>query len=97
MAALIVSNGGTLYDVQAQLGHASSVSSQRYAHLHASRLKHTSQRIANCIEEAIVVPRRADSEHLEGTDKQEEMPSMPTLLTRGNESVTSTASTGYMM
>jgi len=97
VAALIVSNGGTLYDVQAQLGHASSVSSQRYAHLHASRLKHTSQRIANCIEEAIVVPRRAGSEHLEGTDKQEEMASMPSLLTRGNESVTSTASSGFMM
>ena len=57
VAALIVSHGGTLYDVQAQLGHSSSASSQRYAHLHASRLKQTSQRIANCIEEAIIVKK----------------------------------------
>lgn len=52
-----MSHGGTLYDVQAQLGHSSSASSQRYAHLHASRLKQTSQRIANCIEEAIIVKK----------------------------------------
>ena len=38
VAALIVSHGGTLYDVQAQLGHRSSQSSQRYAHLHPQRL-----------------------------------------------------------
>jgi len=57
VAALIVSHGGTLYDVQAQLGHASSNSSQRYAHLHSSRLKQTSQRVANCIEEAITVKK----------------------------------------
>lgn len=45
VAALIVSSGGTLYDVQAQLGHSSSQSSQRYpptrkqteAHQHSSR------------------------------------------------------------
>ena len=44
-----------------------------------------------------LTPRRADSEHLEGTDKQEEMASMPSLLTRGNESVTTTVSSGCMM
>jgi hypothetical protein len=43
VAALIVSYGGTLYDVQAQLGHRSSQSSQRYAHLHPQRLQNTSQ------------------------------------------------------
>lgn len=57
VAALIVSHGGTLYDVQAQLGHASSNSSQRYAHLHSSRLKQTSQQVANCIEDAITVKK----------------------------------------
>lgn len=54
VAALIVSSGGTLYDVQAQLGHASSQTSQRYAHLHASRLRHTSTQVANCVEQALI-------------------------------------------
>ena len=54
VAALIVSSGGTLYDVQAQLGHASSQSSQRYAHLHDSRLRHTSAQVANFVEQALI-------------------------------------------
>ena len=45
VAALIVSRGGTLYDVQAQLGHRNIQSSQRYAHLHPQRLKATGQLI----------------------------------------------------
>ncbi|MGR3754272.1 site-specific integrase [Edwardsiella anguillarum] len=49
VAALIVSYGGTLYDVQAQLGHRSSQSSQRYAHLHPQRLRNTSQLLAERI------------------------------------------------
>ena len=49
VAALIVSHGGTLYDVQVQLGHRSSQSSQRYAHLHPQRLRHTSQLLAERI------------------------------------------------
>ncbi|MCV5111744.1 tyrosine-type recombinase/integrase, partial [Escherichia coli] len=49
VAALIVSHGGTLYDVQAQLGHRSSQSSQRYAHLHPQRLQNTSQLLAERI------------------------------------------------
>lgn len=49
VAALIVSHGGTLYDVQAQLGHRSSQSSQRYAHLHPQRLRNTSQLLAERI------------------------------------------------
>jgi integrase len=53
VAALIVSNGGTLFDVQSQLGHRSSQTSLRYAHLHDSRMQQTSQRIANCIHDAL--------------------------------------------
>lgn len=53
VAALIVSSGGTLYDVQAQLGHASSRSSLRYAHLHNARLQQTSQRVAESVEKAL--------------------------------------------
>ncbi|WP_241585847.1 tyrosine-type recombinase/integrase [Rosenbergiella epipactidis] len=49
VAALIVSHGGTLYDVQVQLGHRSSQSSQRYAHLHPQRLRNTSQLLAERI------------------------------------------------
>ncbi|WP_272949374.1 tyrosine-type recombinase/integrase [Aeromonas veronii] len=61
VAALIVSSGGTLYDVQAQLGHASSQTSQRYAHLHASRLRHTSTQVANCVEQALIPNNTAHS------------------------------------
>ncbi len=53
VAALIVSNGGTLFDVQSQLGHRSSQTSLRYAHLHDTRMQQTSQRIANCIHDAL--------------------------------------------
>lgn len=53
VAALIVSNGGTLFDVQSQLGHRSSQTSLRYAHLHNTRMQQTSQRIANCIHDAL--------------------------------------------
>ena len=53
VAALIVSNGGTLFDVQSQLGHRSSQTSLRYAHLHDIRMQQTSQRIANCIHDAL--------------------------------------------
>ena len=64
VAALIVSSGGTLYDVQAQLGHSSSQSSQRYAHLHASRLRHTSTQVANCVEQALISPGVVKAEPL---------------------------------
>ncbi len=53
VATLIVSNGGTLFDVQSQLGHRSSQTSLRYAHLHNTRMQQTSQRIANCIHDAL--------------------------------------------
>lgn len=53
VASLIVSSGGTLYDVQAQLGHVSSKSSLRYAHLHNTRLQQTSQRVAESVEKAL--------------------------------------------
>ena len=64
VAALIVSSGGTLYDVQAQLGHSSSQSSQRYAHLHASRLRHTSAQVANCVEQALIAPSSVKAESI---------------------------------
>ena len=52
-ASLIVNNGGTLYDVQAALGHSSSRMSERYAHLSNERLQRTSQRVANVVETAL--------------------------------------------
>jgi integrase len=53
VASLIVNNGGSLYDVQAALGHANSSISERYAHLsEESRLK-TSHNVSNVIAGAI--------------------------------------------
>ncbi|EPP1149402.1 tyrosine-type recombinase/integrase [Yersinia enterocolitica] len=60
VAALIVSRGGTLYDVQSQLGHRSIQSSQRYAHLHPHRLKATGQLIEKHIGRAILNTREPD-------------------------------------
>ncbi|WP_324041917.1 tyrosine-type recombinase/integrase [Aeromonas caviae] len=53
VSALIVSKGGTLFDVQSQLGHRSTQTSLRYAHLHNTRMQQTSQKIANCIHDAL--------------------------------------------
>ncbi len=53
VASLIVNNGGSLYDVQAALGHANSSISERYVHLsEESRLK-TSHNVSNVIAGAI--------------------------------------------
>lgn len=60
VAALIVSRGGTLYDVQAQLGHRSIQSSQRYAHLHPQRLKATGQLIEQHIGNALMLSGASD-------------------------------------
>lgn len=60
VAALIVSRGGTLYDVQAQLGHRSIQSSQRYAHLHPQRLKATGQLIEQHIGNALAFSGSSD-------------------------------------
>ena len=60
VAALIVSRGGTLYDVQAQLGHRSIQSSQRYAHLHPQRPKATGQLIEQHIGNALAFSGTSD-------------------------------------
>jgi integrase len=52
-ASLIINNEGSLYDVQAALGHANSSIAERYAHLsEESRLK-TSHNVSNVIAGAI--------------------------------------------
>lgn len=45
VAALIVSHGGTLYDVQQQLGHRNLQSSARYAHIYPKRQVRTANKI----------------------------------------------------
>jgi len=52
-ASLIVNAGGSLYDVQATLGHASSRMSQRYAHLSHERQQRTSTRISEVVANAL--------------------------------------------
>jgi integrase len=42
-ASMLVNEGASLYQVQLLLGHAPSVTTQRYAHLASSTLRHTSQ------------------------------------------------------
>ena len=46
-ASMLVNEGASLYQVQALLGHASSVTSQRYAHLASGTLRNTSQLVSN--------------------------------------------------
>jgi len=53
VASLIVNNGGSLYDVQAALGHANSSISERYAHLSEATRKKTSDNISNVVAGAI--------------------------------------------
>jgi integrase len=53
-ASLIINNGGSLYDVQAALGHASSSISERYAHLSSESMTKTSANISNVVLGAIV-------------------------------------------
>jgi integrase len=48
-ASLLVNEGASLYQVQQLLGHASSVTTQRYAHLASSTLRNTSQLVSNLI------------------------------------------------
>jgi integrase len=48
-ASLAVSNGATLYTVQALLGHSSPTMSQRYAHLSSEVLRQGSQQVSNAI------------------------------------------------
>jgi len=52
-ASLIINNGGTLYDVQAALGHSSSRMAERYSHLSDQRLIDTNNLVSQCIQEAI--------------------------------------------
>ena len=53
VASLIVNNGGSLYDVQAALGHANSSISERYAHLSSESMTKTSDNISNVVSGAI--------------------------------------------
>ena len=53
VASLIVNNGGSLYDVQAALGHANSSISERYAHLSSESMTKTSDNISNVVLGAI--------------------------------------------
>jgi integrase len=53
VASLIVNNGGSLYDVQAALGHANSSISERYAHLSSESMTKTSHKVSNVIAGAI--------------------------------------------
>jgi site-specific recombinase XerD len=48
-ASMLVNEGASLYQVQMLLGHASSVTTQRYAHLAASTLRNTSQLVSNLV------------------------------------------------
>lgn len=48
-ASLAVSNGASLYTVQALLGHASPIMSQRYAHLASDVLRQGSQQVSNIL------------------------------------------------
>ena len=48
-ASLAVNAGATLYQVQHLLGHASSVTTQRYSHLSSNTLRSTSQMVANLV------------------------------------------------
>jgi integrase len=48
-ASMLVNEGASLYQVQQLLGHASSVTTQRYAHLASSTLRNTSQLVSNLV------------------------------------------------
>ncbi len=52
-ASLIINNGGSLYDVQAALGHANSSMSERYAHLSSERIERTSHNLSAVVAGAI--------------------------------------------
>ncbi|MBQ0721696.1 MAG: tyrosine-type recombinase/integrase [Gammaproteobacteria bacterium] len=52
-ASLIVNGGGSLYDVQATLGHSSSRMSQRYAHLSQDRRSQTATRVSEGVAYAL--------------------------------------------
>ena len=51
-ASIAINGGATLYDVQHLLGHASSKTTTRYAHLGMDRIRHVSGSIADSITEA---------------------------------------------
>ena len=51
-ASMLVNEGASLYQVQALLGHASSVTSQRYAHLASGTLRNTSQLVSNLVNQS---------------------------------------------
>ncbi|TXF97056.1 tyrosine-type recombinase/integrase, partial [Massilia arenae] len=48
----LVNEGASLYQVQLLLGHASSVTTQRYAHLASSTLRNTSQLVSNLVNQS---------------------------------------------
>ncbi len=52
--AMVVSNGGTLYEAQQLLGHLDQTTTLRYAHLSQDALRKASQRVAEQIEKAAV-------------------------------------------
>ena len=52
-ATLIINNGGSLYDIQAALGHANSCISECYAHLSSESMTKTSDNISNVVLGAI--------------------------------------------
>ena len=51
-ASMLVNEGASLYQVQLLLGHASSVTTQRYAHLASSTLRNTSQLVSNLVNQS---------------------------------------------
>jgi len=48
-ASMLVNQGASLYQVQILLGHASSATTQRYAHLASSTLRSTSQLVSDLV------------------------------------------------
>ncbi|MEH6544371.1 MAG: site-specific integrase, partial [Porticoccaceae bacterium] len=59
-ASLIVNGGGSLYDVQATLGHSSSRMSQRYAHLSQDRRSQTATRVSEGVALALDPTRKLE-------------------------------------
>lgn len=53
-AALVVSNGGTLYECSQLLGHLDQATTMRYAHLASDALRKATEKVSARIEQALV-------------------------------------------